>query len=65
MKVQIQPGRVVRLTPMINSSLRKGGTYDLDELKVPPEEQKAITELEGVTVVKGGASTKADKGGDS
>lgn len=71
MKVKIQPGRVVRLTPKVNSSLRKGGTYDLDALGVPPEEQKQIAELDGVSIVKEAGASKAAQqkpatgGGDS
>ncbi len=67
MKVKIEPGRVVRLTPKMNSSARKGGTFDLDALGVPPEEQKAIAALEGVTEIRSAStptSTKT-KGGDS
>ncbi len=64
MKVKIEPGRVVRLTPKTNSSARRGGTYDLDALGVPPEEQKAIAALEGVSEVKGSAKS-SKKEGDS
>jgi hypothetical protein len=64
MKVKIQPGRVVRLTPSVNSSLRRGGEYDLDALGVSPEQQKAILALEGVTEVKASAPTATKKAGD-
>lgn len=67
MKVKIEPGRVVRLTPKMNSSARKGGTFDLDALGVPAEEQKAIAALDGVTEIRSAStptSTKT-KGGDS
>ena len=63
MKVKIEPGRVVRLTPKANSSARKGGIYDLDALGVPADEQKAIANLEGVSVVADPKASK--KGGDS
>lgn len=68
MKVKIAPGRVVRLTPRMNSSARTGGTFDLDKLGVPEEEQKAIADLDGVSVVSGSSSSKSSskkKGGDS
>lgn len=68
MKVKIEPGRVIRLTPKANSSARKGGVYDLDELGVDKETQKAIAALDGVTEVRGAAAASASakkKEGDS
>lgn len=66
MKVKIEPGRVVRLAPRVNSSLRKGGVYDLDELGVDKDTQKAIAALDGVTEIKDSApAAPKAKGGDS
>lgn len=68
MKVKIEPGRVVRLTPKMNSSARKGGVFDLDKLGVSKEDQDAIAALDGVTVLKGAAAASAspkNKEGDS
>lgn len=68
MKVKIEPGRVVRLTPKVNSSARKGGVFDLDELGVDKDTQKEIAALDGVTELKGAAAASAStksKEGDS
>lgn len=68
MKVKIEPGRVVRITAKMNSSARKGGTFDLDALGVDKDTQKAIAALDGVTELKGSAPSSAPaktKEGDS
>ena len=63
MKIKVEPGRVIRLTPRTNTSLRRGGEYDLDALGVPPEQQKAILALEGVSQVKGSPAAKPTESG--
>lgn len=65
MKVKIEPGRVVRLTPKMNSSARQGGTFDLDALGVDKDTQKDIAALDGVTEVKAAPSPKNTKEGDA
>ena len=62
MKIQIKPGRVIRLTPTANSSSR-GGVVDLKKLGLSDPEMAEILKLDGVSEVK---SPKAPaKGGDS
>lgn len=64
MKVNIEPGRVIRLTATVNSSARRGGEYDLDKLRLSKEQQEKILSCEGVTKVAAVKGSKSGQEGD-
>lgn len=64
MKVNIEPGRVIRLTATVNSSARRGGEYDLDELGLSKEQQEAVLGCKGVTKVAAAKGSKSGQEGD-
>ena len=63
MKIKVEPGRVLRLTPRKNSSSR-GGEYDLDKLGLSEEQQKELLACKGVSAI-GSAQKAPAKGGES
>lgn len=67
MKVKIKPGTKVRFRregqKYATSSLStRGGTYDLDKMKVPKKDQDKLAKLDGVEAA-GGQSGGGQSGG--